>query len=444
MPGQAMTQALRQAVRRNFYSKVENYLAKFIPDDSVVYEVRTSQRSNEVHSKRHWCLLTPNALPIRRPPDDQRQCAIVLNLCLDEQHDVQAVLESWNQTMRTEDRLYVVTYNRIWIPAIWFLELMGLRERPDTQNYIPWDQLENLLALSGFEVVRRTDALLFPLGPRWMVGWLNRWLSPLPILRSLAAVRVTCARKFARDDITLRSASIIVPARNESGNIRPLLERLPRFREQLEVIFVEGNSKDDTWEEIGRCMSDTNLTRGLHVLAFQQPGIGKGDAVREGMSRARMDVVGILDADLSVPPEELPKYFDALDRGVLEFANGSRLMYSMQDQAMRLLNLIGNKVFAASFSFLIGQRVRDTLCGTKVLTRENWERISAGRSFFGDLDPFGDFDLLLGATRLSLKIGDVPIHYQARTYGTTNISRFTHGWLLCRMSVLAASKIKFL
>jgi len=172
-------------------------------------------------------------------------------------------------------------------------------------------------------------------------------------------------------------------------------------------------------------------------------GAGK-DAVRKGFAAATGDVLMILDADLTVPPEELPKFYNALITGHGDFIHGSRLVYPMQDQAMRFLNILGNKFFSLAFTYLLDQRFKDTLCGTKVLYRADYDQIAANRSYFGDFDPFGDFDLIFGAAKLNLKIIEVPIHYFARTYGATNISRFKHGWLLLRMSVFAMRKMKFI
>ena len=176
---------------------------------------------------------------------------------------------------------------------------------------------------------------------------------------------------------------------------------------------------------------------------MQQSGRGKGDAVRKGFAEARNDVLVILDADISVPPEEVPQFVRALECGHGEFINGSRMVYPMDKRAMRFLNLLANKFFGYAFTFLLGQRFRDTLCGTKVISRRDYERLAANRSYFGDFDPFGDFDLLFGAARLNLKIVDIPVHYKERIYGETNISRFSHGWLLLKMCAFAARKIKF-
>jgi glycosyltransferase involved in cell wall biosynthesis len=239
-----------------------------------------------------------------------------------------------------------------------------------------------------------------------------------------------------------KCVSVIVPARNEAGNIRPLLERIPKLGEKTEVIFVEGNSTDDTWDVVQKTVAEY---AGPHTVSCcKQAGRGKGDAVRLGFSKATGDILMILDADISVPPEELPRFVDLLARQQCEFANGSRLVYPMEKQAMQFLNMLANKAFGWLFTYLLGQRLRDTLCGTKVLRRDDYEKIAAHRAYFGDFDPFGDFDLLFGAARLNLKITDVPVHYKQRTYGSTNISRFRHGLLLLRMCAFAARKIKFI
>jgi len=238
--------------------------------------------------------------------------------------------------------------------------------------------------------------------------------------------------------------SVVIAARNEAGNIRELLDRIPIMSDSQEVILVEGGSTDDTWSVIESEISDRNFTGpGPTYISSVQPGRGKAGAIRRGFEIATGEILIILDADISVPPEELQFFVDQLVKGTCDFANGSRLVYEMDARAMRFLNLIGNRLFGIVFTFLLGQQIRDTLCGTKALWRDDYLRIARGREFFGDFDPFGDFDLLFGAARLNLRIRDIPIHYKERTYGSTNISRFRHGLLLVRMSAIAARKIRF-
>jgi glycosyltransferase involved in cell wall biosynthesis len=237
------------------------------------------------------------------------------------------------------------------------------------------------------------------------------------------------------------SCSVIIPCRNEKGNIEDAVQRTPDMGKHTELIFVEGNSQDGTLEECER-VKQQYPHKDITVLV--QDGKGKGDAVRKGFSQAKNDVLMILDADLTVPPEDLPKFFEAILSGKGEFINGSRLVYQMEKEAMRFLNLLGNKFFSRAFTYLLEQRIRDTLCGTKVLWREDYDKILAGREYFGDFDPFGDFDLLFGASKLNLKIIEIPIRYRERTYGSTQISRFRHGLLLLKMIFFAMKKIKFI
>jgi glycosyltransferase involved in cell wall biosynthesis len=233
---------------------------------------------------------------------------------------------------------------------------------------------------------------------------------------------------------------VIIPARNEAGNIPAAVARVPEMGSGTEIIFVEGHSRDDTWQQIQLAAAQAPHRA---IKIFQQTGIGKGDAVRMGFAAATGDILIILDADLTVPPEELPKFYEALVTGRTEFANGVRLVYPMEDEAMRFLNLCANKAFSLLFTWMLNQPVKDTLCGTKALSRRHYEKIVAQRAELGDFDPFGDFDLLFGAARLHLQIADIPIRYGERTYGTTNIHRWSHGWLLLRMVLFAARKVKF-
>jgi glycosyltransferase involved in cell wall biosynthesis len=231
----------------------------------------------------------------------------------------------------------------------------------------------------------------------------------------------------------------VIPCRNERGNIEAAVKRLPRFCEDLEIIFVEGHSADGTLLEIERVIG---AYPHYDIRAFVQPGKGKGDAVRKGFSEARGDVLIILDADLTTPPESMPRFYDAIATGKGEFINGSRLVYPMEKDAMRFLNHAANRIFSLLFSWLLNQRFTDTLCGTKVLSRRNYQIIAANRSYFGDFDPFGDFDLIFGASKLNLKVLEVPVNYLSRSYGETQISRFRHGLLLLRMVVFAFRKLK--
>ncbi|MCL1915395.1 MAG: glycosyltransferase family 2 protein [Desulfovibrionaceae bacterium] len=233
---------------------------------------------------------------------------------------------------------------------------------------------------------------------------------------------------------------MVIPARNEAGNIENALLRTPEMGAGTEIIFVEGNSTDNTWESITEAIARHPERR---CKALRQPGKGKGDAVRAGFAVAEGDILMILDADLTMPPETLPQFFEAIASNHGEFINGVRLVYPQEKEAMRFFNLVGNKFFSLAFSWLLGRPIKDTLCGTKVLSRANYLKIAANRAYFGDFDPFGDFDLLFGAARQNLKIVDLPVRYRERTYGETNISRWRDGFILLRMVLFALNRIKF-
>jgi SAM-dependent methyltransferase len=353
-------------------------------------------------------------------------------------HDLVALFERVAAHSHPRTRVIVSTYSRVWRPLMSLAETLRLKPRKPLRNWVSPLDIRNLLELAGLETVTTDRRMLFPLRIPLLTPFLNGVLGTLWPLSHLSLTYWVVARP-QRSELGDLSVSVVCPCRNEQGHVAELVRRVPDLGVPTEVVFVEGNSTDDTRGEIMRQIK-AHPDRDLSLVV--QNGRGKGDAVRTGFAAAKHDVLMILDGDLSVRPEELPKFYRALvtDRG--ELVNGSRLVYDMEPGAMRFLNMIGNRTFSRLFKWITGQQVKDTLCGTKVLLRSDYERIAAGRSYFGDFDPFGDFDLLFGASRLGLKIVDLPIRYQPRTYGTTNISRWRHGLLLLRMTFFAFWKFR--
>ncbi len=337
-------------------------------------------------------------------------------------------------------RIVITFYNFLWEPLLRLARLLRIATPLPKQSWFSRYDVRSLLHLANFEVVTEGERLLLPVYIPLISAFFNSFLAHLPLIRRLCLVQYVVARPrpFSRKEY---SVSIVVPARNEAGNLRRVLSELPEFGLKQEIIFVEGHSTDDTWQVIQEIAAQSHGKR--TVKALQQDGKGKADAVRKGFDAATHDILMILDADLTVAPEDLPKFYEAIALGVGEFINGSRLVYPIEKEAMQLLNMFANKTFGMLFSFLLGQRVKDTLCGTKVLLRTDYEHIAANRSYFGDFDPFGDFDLLFGASKLNLAIVDVPVRYRERSYGSTNIQRFRHGVLLLQMFLFAARKMKF-
>ena len=354
--------------------------------------------------------------------------------------DVQLLLERLHPLCHENTRLVFNFYSSLWRPVLSAAHRLGLKSSEPQSNWLASTDIANLLRLADWEMLRRQMRLLLPFKCLGLERFVNRWLAPLPGFRWLCLTVFCVARPLPRPTTKKLSVSVIIPARNEGGNISAAIRRTPFMGAGTELIFVEGHSRDDTWAQIQRGARENPH---LKITCLQQIGHGKGDAVRMGFAAATGDILMILDADLTMPPEELPKFYDVLAGNRAEFVNGCRLVYPMEDQAMQFLNMCANKSFGLIFTWLMGQTVKDTLCGTKVLSRAHYEKLAAGRAYFGDFDPFGDFDLLFGAAKLNLKIADVPIRYRGRTYGSTNIQRWKHGWLLLRMVFFAARKLKF-
>jgi SAM-dependent methyltransferase len=356
--------------------------------------------------------------------------------------DVQSVLENLQKLCAPSGRIIIDYYNYLWEPILRLASLVGLRIKSSLQNWLSLNDLQNLLHISGFDVVRKSRKLIFPLYIPFFSNWFNRIFSNLPLLNKLCLLNFIVARPEPQEPLPAACVSIVIACKNEKGNIQELMERIPDFPAGMEVICVDGHSTDGTRQELQRVQA---LYPKKNIRIFDQTGpAGKGPAVRSAFEKARGDILIILDADISVAPEDTRKFYDLLLNRRGEFINGTRLVYPMEKQAMRFLNTLGNKFFSSVFTFLLGQRIKDTLCGTKAFFRKDYEIIAANRAYFGDFDPFGDFDLLFGAAKLNLKIVEAPVRYYERRYGTTKIHRFRHGILLLGMCGIAMKRLKFI
>ena len=357
--------------------------------------------------------------------------------------DCQAVFTGLRRLVGPHGRLVVAYYGRWWQPLLTVAEKLRMKMPHLLQNWLTTNDLKNLFELTDIDMCRRDWRQLVPLRLFGIGPLVNRTIAPLPLIRRLCVRnylvgRVLPARARPARDF---SATIVIPCRNERGNIESAVRRMPRFTSDMEIIFVEGHSSDGTYEE---CHRVRNAYPAWDIKVLRQSARGKGDAVRTGFAAARGEILIILDADLTIPPEALPKFYEALISSRGEFVNGTRLVYAMEKGAMRPLNFVANRSFAAIFNYLLNAALTDTLCGTKALWREDYEKIAESRGYFGNFDPFGDFDLLFGAAKQSLRIVEIPVRYESRTYGETQISRFTDGWLLARMVALAWRKLKAL
>ena len=408
--------------------------------------------------------------------------------------DIQATLSGLHAVSHRRTTIVVTSWNWAWQPLLRVAEAVGLKMPDPGQNWLGRNDIENLFALADLEVRSREAAMLSPIAAPVLGPVLNRVFVNVPALHHVALVHAWVVRpKGFRPIAEALTTTVLVPCRNEEGNIQAAVERLPALGAHTELIFVDGASTDGTRAAI---LTEIERFRGIRDIKLldQVPGpesrpdpkspfaattgfvngrfvaeglvrpmgrgdakdgggpkdagpvimlkLGKGDAVRKGFAAASGDVLFILDADLTVPPEDLPKFLEPIAAGRAEFVNGTRLVYPLEDEAMGPINLVGNRFFSIVFTWLLGQPIKDTLCGTKVLRASDYRMLAANRSYFGDFDPFGDFDLLFGAARLGLKILEVPVRYRRRTSGYSKVLVFKHGILLLRMSVIGFRRLK--
>ncbi len=445
-------------IKRHYHSLIHKYYRFFIPEQSTVLElgcgigdlladvnpskgvgVDVSPAMIEIAKKRHPELkfIQSDALEFHC---DEKYDFIIASDLLNELWDVQSFFDRLHKYSKPQTRLVLNFYNYLWRPVLTIAEKLGFKSPSFLQNWLSVKDVENLLYLSNWEVIHTETKILCPIKIPIISNFLNRWIAPLVKNFCLTIFIVARPKPEPKKDDEF-SCSIVVPCRNEAGNIENVLKETPEIGKWTEIIFVEGHSKDNTWEEIQRVKAKYPDKK---ITAIQQTGIGKANAVREGFEIASGDFLMILDADLTVRPEDLRKFYQAAKSGSGEFINGVRLVYPIEKEAMRFLNLVANKLFSVAFTWLMGQSIKDTLCGTKAMFKSDYIKISKNRHYFGEFDPFGDFDLLFGAKKLNLKIVDIPIRYRPRIYGATNIHRWRHGWLLLKMVLFAAKRLKFI
>lgn len=448
---------IKRRLVRYYYEQVENILIFLIPKNSTILEIGCSdgellKKLKPKHAVGAYLVTSHlkdvgsniqfmEGLPEQVPDMNEKFNYILFFNSVGYIEDLEKAFVEVKRFCNPDSRIVITYYNYLWEPVFNVLERVGLKEKQRLkQSWLSIRDISNLLLLADFEVIETDQFMIIPFYIPLLSAFFNKYCSRLPVLRKLCLVKCVIARPVAKKKEEY-SVSVVIAARNEAGTIEDAVKRIQKLGKHTEIIFVEGHSKDNTKEEIKRVME---TYKEKDIKFFVQDGKGKGDAVRKGFDNATGDILMILDADLTVVPEDLKKFYHAIAEGKGEFINGSRLVYPMEHEAMRTLNLIGNKGFSMMFSWLLNQRIKDTLCGTKVLFRKDYLKIKAGREYFGDFDPFGDFDLLFGAAKLHMKIIEIPVRYKSRVYGTTNIQRFAHGWLLIRMCIFATKKLKFI
>jgi len=355
--------------------------------------------------------------------------------------DVLQALRNLKSLCLRHTRLLVETYNHLWEPLVTFAEWAGMKVPRTEQNWLSTADIQNLMKLAGFEALETHRIVILPKYLPLLSAFVNRFCARLPLLKRLCMTQVVVGRLLPppvpKEEL---SVSVILPCKNEKGNVEDAARRIPQLGRQTEIIFSDDQSTDGTPEEVLRVQS---LYRDKDIRLERGPGVCKSRNVWTGFDAATGDILMILDADLTTIPEELPYFVDIIASGRAEFVNGSRLVYPVPKGAMNTANMLGNKFFSVAFTYLLGQSVKDTLCGTKVLWRSDWERIKPMLGSWGIKDRWGDYELLFGAAKLNLKILDLPVHYQERIYGTTKMTKvFRNGIVMLKMCWHGFLKLK--
>lgn len=424
-------------------SSVGDLLAALKPSKGIGIDISETavERAKERHSDNES--ISFHQANVEAYISDEKYDYVIMSDVIGYLGDIQTAFEKVRALMHPHSRLVINFYNFVWEPVFRLAQWLGLKKKQPPQNWLSNDDVVNLLELAGFDVIRKEGFILFPKNIPLISPIVNGFFAKLPLLRHFTVAQFIVARPHwtpSREQAENYTVSVIVPARNEAGNIENAVTRTPQMGAWTEFIFVEGGSSDNTYEEMLRVQEKYP---DLPITVMKQDGKGKKDAVYKGYQYAKGDILMILDSDLTMPPEDLPKYYNTIAYNKGEYINGVRLVYPMEDEAMRLLNLYANKTFSLLFSYILGQPYKDTLCGTKVLWKKDWERIKENRSYFGDFDPYGDFDIIFGAEKLSLKSIQMPVRYRERTYGEIQISRFSGGWLLLKMTIIGFIKFKW-
>jgi len=452
----------QRRAKRYYWNDITKYCNYFVHEDSSVLEIGcgTGELLNDLNAKHKIGIDFSEEMIIQAksqfPNLDVRVMAaeelnlnekfdvIILSNLIGYLDDIQKVLTQLKSVSHANTKIIISYYSFIWEPILKFGEFIGYKTKTPNQNWLSLAEINNMLYLSGFHVYRNSRRMIFPVYIPLISELMNNFLAKFSLFRWMSINNFTFAKNIQVENEVQKkySVSVIIPARNESGNVENALLRMPALGLSTEIIFIESNSDDDTWKKIQEVKN--KFCSSHNIQAHQISDKGKNAAVRKGFEVAKGEILMILDADLTVAPEDLTKFYTAIASGKGDFINGSRLVYPMEKEAMRLLNRVGNKFFSNAFTWLLDQRFKDTLCGTKVMFKKDYEKLRVNRKFFGNFDPFGDFDLLFGAHKLNLCIVELPVRYHERTYGRTNISRFKHGFILLKMCFFAARKIKFI
>lgn len=358
---------------------------------------------------------------------------IILDTVIGKTENINLLLRNISSACSSHTRIIIHQENYLWRPLLNFAASFGLKKQEKTQNWLSIKDVETYLETAGFESTRVYKKNIFPLKAGFLGPILNHFFSTIPVLDFLKLDQFIVGR-FNKPFTQLKSSSslsICLTVKDEEHNIEPIVSSLPVLCENQEILFVEGNSTDNTAKEIERMKM---LFPHKNIRLIKQPGKGQGDAIHTGFKEAKGEIIILYEGDGTSEPYDIQYFYEAIEAGRFEFIEGSRFVYPLSHKCMPLANKIGNVVFAKWFSFFLNQRTTDVLSGIKAIRKKDYEKIYNTWGFLGIPDPFGDFELLFGSARYGLKIGEIPIRYKPRVFGESKTSVFKHGWYLLKMA----------
>ncbi len=414
---------------KTFYKRHSYEINKFLNQDGSLHIINENSKSKFAYndSDNLFVKIEKNVFDVNLENIDNKYRTIVISDVVENCDDIYLLFNQVKEILSDNGKLIVTSVNSKWNILISIFEKLNLKEPNETQSYIHTKKIRNIAEGAGFEFINSYTRQIFPFKLLTLGNFLNTILEALFSYLNFGIKSYIVLRKtgFTKNNY---SKSIIIPAKNEEGNLEPLISRIPR-NNKYEIVLSCGDSKDKTLEVANKIKNKENY---FSIKVIEQTGNGKANAVWEALEKCTGEVIAILDADISVEPETIDDFFEIIDKNYGDFVNGTRLIYEIEKGSMRFINLIGNRLFQNIVGAIAKRPLTDSLCGTKVFKRDLVEKIKWWQNTFKMKDPFGDFDLLFTASYFSEKIIEYPIHYKTRTYGKTQISRFRDGYKLIR------------
>lgn len=417
-----------KSINREFYRRHNLELERYLFSNSSLHIINKNSKTkiDENYSEKLY-FDTSSDIDSQIENIEKKFDVIVVTDVLEIYSDIYLFLEKLNNLLEDNGKLILSSVNTRWGNLLKIAELLGLKSKTNNFSYIHLNKIEKISNGAGYDLIETITRQFIPFKFLYLGNIINKILELLLFYFKFGVKTYIVLRKISIREKSL-SKTIIIPAKNEEGNLEELVSRIPKF-ENCEIIFSIGESSDRTLE-VSKKIIDKNSD--FNIKLIEQSKNGKANAVWEAIALSSGDVLAILDSDLSVDPETLKDFFKIIESNSADFVNGTRLVYEMEKGSMRIINKLGNRVFQYLIGKIINEDLTDSLCGTKVFKKDLIKKIFWWQDNFNLKDPFGDFDLIFAASYTGQKILEYPIHYRTRKYGTTQISRFRDGFKLVK------------